>query len=280
MKTWLITGCSTGFGRELATAALAHGQQVAVTARHPGDIADIVAPYDSSAALALALDVTDPESVSIAVAAGHEHFGSIDVLLNNAGISYFGGVEESDPQAVRRLFEINFFGLMRVTNAVLPLMREQRSGTIVNLASIAGLNGFPGVGYYSASKFAVEGVSEALAQEVDAFGIRVLLVEPSAFRTDWARSSATVAEPIAAYDRTPLRQQVEAASDPATPLPGDPAKAAGAIIADVLRSGSNLHLPLGAASYLATTAKLDRLRAEYDALEQIARAADDLPAAV
>lgn len=187
MLIWLITGCSSGFGRALATAALAGGHRVAVTARDPADVADIIAPYDRASALALRLDVTDPEQVAAAVGATRDHNGSIDVLVNNAGISYFGGVEESDESDVRRLFEINFFGLMRMTNAVLPHMRQQGSGTIVNMASIAGLNGFASVGYYSASKFAVEGISEALAQEVQSFGIRVLLVEPSGFRTEAAR---------------------------------------------------------------------------------------------
>jgi NAD(P)-dependent dehydrogenase (short-subunit alcohol dehydrogenase family) len=178
-RTWLITGCSSGFGREIAKAALASGGQVVATARNPEEIADLVDPVGDAQALALRLDVTDPRSVTEAVDRANEHFGTIDILVNNAGISYFAGVEESDEEDVRRLFEINFFGLARVTNAVLPIMRAQRSGTIVNMASIAGLNGFASVGYYSASKFAVEGMSEALAREVEPFNIRVLVVEPS-----------------------------------------------------------------------------------------------------
>jgi NAD(P)-dependent dehydrogenase (short-subunit alcohol dehydrogenase family) len=275
MLTWLITGCSSGFGRALATVALAGGHRVGVTARDPADVADIVAPYDPARALALRLDVTDPKQVTSAVRGAHDHFGSIDVLVNNAGISYFGGVEESDEADVRRLFEINFFGLMRMTTAVLPHMREQRAGTIVNMASIAGLNGFASVGYYSASKFAVEGISEALAQEVRPFGIRVLLVEPSGFRTDWARSASGVRNPIAAYDATPLRAQVDEALSASAPQAGDPMKAAKAIIEDVVRGGPNLHLPLGAGSYEATTAKLERMAAEYASLEAVARGADD-----
>ncbi len=248
---------------------------MAVTARDPQDIAELVAPYDRSRALALRLDVTDLSQVTAAVTEASEHFGSIDVLVNNAGVSYFGGVEESEEEAVRRLFEINFFGLMRVTNAVLPQMREQKSGTIVNIASIAGLNGFASVGYYSASKFAVEGISESLAQEVRPFGIRVLLVEPSGFRTDWARSASKVENPIPAYDQTPLRRQVNTALTSTTPQNGSPTKAAEAIINEVMQGGSNLHLPLGAGSYETTIAKLALLKAEYDSLEQVARAADD-----
>jgi NAD(P)-dependent dehydrogenase (short-subunit alcohol dehydrogenase family) len=213
--------------------------------------------------------------VTAAVEATRRHFGSIDVLVNNAGISYFSGVEESDESDVRRLFEINFFGLMRMTDAVLPYLREQGSGTIVNMASIAGLNGFASVGYYSASKFAVEGISEALAQEVQPFGVRVLLVEPSGFRTEWGRSASAVRNPIAAYDGTPLRAQIDAALTSSAPQAGNPVKAADAIIEDVMRGGPNLHLPLGAGSYETTTAKLKNLIAEYASLEEMARMADD-----
>lgn len=275
MRTWFITGCSSGFGREIATTALAHGDCVVATARNPADIADIVAGHDAGQARALRLDVTDASQVAAAVAAAADAYGSVDVLVNNAGISYFAGVEESDENDVRRLFEINFFGLMRVTNAVLPLMRRQRAGTIVNMASIAGLNGFASVGYYSASKFAVEGISEALAQEVSPFGIRVLLVEPSGFRTDWARSASDVTHPISDYDATPLRGQVEQARTSSTPQSGNPKKAAEAIFRDAVQGGPNLHLPLGAGSFAATMAKLGRLRAEYASLEDVARMADD-----
>ncbi len=277
-KTWLITGCSSGFGRELVQAALANGHRVVATARNPDGVTDMVASAGPARALALRLDVTDGESVAAAVAAATAHFGGIDVLVNNAGISYFAGVEESDDDDVRRLFEINFFGLMRVTDAVLPIMRAQRSGTIVNMASIAGLNGFASVGYYSASKFAVEGISEALSSEVKPFGIRVLLVEPSGFRTDWARSANEVKHPIADYDSTPLRQQVAQARTSNAPQAGNPAKAAAAIVQDVADRGTNLHLPLGAGSIIATLTKLDAVKAEYESLESIARGADDSPA--
>jgi NAD(P)-dependent dehydrogenase (short-subunit alcohol dehydrogenase family) len=275
MRTWFITGCSSGFGREIAATALAHGDRVVATARDPGDIADVVAGHDTGRALALRLDVTNAAQVAAAVAAAGNAYGGIDVLVNNAGVSYFAGVEESDEDDIRRLFEINFFGLMRVTNAVLPLMRRQRRGTIVNMSSIAGLNGFASVGYYSASKFAVEGVSEALALELEPFGIRVLLVEPSGFRTDWARSANEVKHPISDYDATSMRRQVEQARTSRIPQAGNPKKAAEAIFRDAVQGGPNLHLPLGAGSYLATMAKLDRLATEYASLEQVARMADD-----
>jgi NAD(P)-dependent dehydrogenase (short-subunit alcohol dehydrogenase family) len=278
-KTWLVTGCSSGFGREIAAAALAAGDRVAATARNIADIADLVGPTGPEWAVALPLDVTEPASVTAAVASTLDRFGSIDVLVNNAGISYFGGVEESDDDDIRRLFEVNFFGLMRVTNAVLPSMRAQRSGTIVNMASIAGLNGFASVGYYCASKFAVEGISEALASELEPFGIRVLVVEPSGFRTDWARSASEARHPIADYDETPLRQQVSQARTSDTQQQGNPAKAAAVIVDDVARGGTNLHLPLGRGSVLTTLAKVDALQAEYESLAALARSVDDRPTA-
>lgn len=276
---WFITGCSSGFGREIAKAALASGARVVATARNPDEIADLVEPVGETRARALRLDVTDPESVADAVARAEAHFGAIDVLVNNAGVSYFAGVEESDEDDVRRLFDINFFGLARVTDAVLPIMRAQRSGTIVNMASIAGLNGFASVGYYSASKFAVEGLSEALSREISPFNIRVLLVEPSGFRTDWARSAGEVKHPISDYDSTPLRKQVADARTSTSSQAGNPAKAAAAIVNDVVNRGTNLHLPLGYGSVVATLAKLGKLRAEYESLSTTAREADDcLPA--
>ncbi|MFC4241765.1 oxidoreductase [Gryllotalpicola reticulitermitis] len=273
-RNWLITGCSSGFGREIAKAALATGDNVAATARRPEDLAEL-ASLGGDHILTHRLDVTDPESISDAISATIRRFETIDVLVNNAGISYFSGVEESDTDDVRRLFDINFWGLMRVTDAALPIMRAQRFGTIVNMASIAGLNGFPSVGYYSASKFAVEGISEALAREVELFGIRVLLVEPGGFRTDWARSSGGVRQPIADYDSTPLRQMVAGAQDNSTPQAGNPAKAAAAIVRDVHAGGPNAHLPLGAGSIAVTLAKLEALQAEYESLRAVAEAADD-----
>jgi NAD(P)-dependent dehydrogenase (short-subunit alcohol dehydrogenase family) len=276
MRTWIISGCSTGFGRELARTVLAHGDRAVVTARNPADIEDLVAPYGPSRALACALDVTRPDQVAQVTAAATEAFGAIDVLVNNAGISYFGGIEESDESEIRHLFEVNFFGLMRMTTAVLPQMRGQRSGTVVNIASIAGLNGFASVGYYSASKFAVEGISEALADELRPFCIRVLIVEPSGFRTDWARSATEVARPIADYDATPLREQVEQARISTNPQLGNPSKAAEAIYQDVSRGGSNLHLPLGTGSVQVTRAKLAALSIEYSSLEAQATSMDDV----
>ena len=199
---WFITGCSSGFGRELAKVALARGWRVVVTARNPLDAEDIVAGCDGRALL-LPLDVTDSVQVDAAVTEAIARFGRIDVLVNNAGIGYFAAIEEGEDAAIRRMFEINVFGLTRLTQAVLPIMRRQRSGHIVNFSSIGGLCAYPALGFYNATKFAVEGLSEALAKEAAPLGIKVLLVEPSGFRTDWAgRSAAESAREIADYAAT------------------------------------------------------------------------------
>ncbi len=238
---WFITGCSTGFGRELARATLDRGYRVVVTARRPADIADLAVGREARALL-LQLDVTKPEEIAAAVAAAEARFGRIDVLVNNAGIGYFGAVEESDDNEVRRMFEINFWGLANTTRAVLPGMRARRSGHIVNISSMGGVRGAPGVGYYNATKFALEGLSEALAQEVAALGITVLIVEPSGFRTDWAGRSANETQHlIADYDSTAgaRMRQIRAISGK---QPGDPARAAAAIVEAVEASHAPLRL--------------------------------------
>ncbi|MBA2620307.1 MAG: SDR family NAD(P)-dependent oxidoreductase, partial [Acidobacteria bacterium] len=188
-KVWLITGCSTGFGRELAKQLLEKGERVVVTARDASKVRDLVEINEKNA-LAVALDVTDVLQVKAAVEKAEARFGRIDVLVNNAGFGYFGSIEESEEREVRAMFEANFWGLSAMTRAVLPLMRKRRSGTIVNISSIGGFVGNPGVGYYNATKFAVNGFSEALKKEVEPLGIKVLLVQPSGFRTDWAGRSA------------------------------------------------------------------------------------------
>ena len=188
-KVWFITGCSTGFGRALASLALQQGNRVVVTARKTSDIEDIVAPYPETA-IAFKLDVTDKADIKASVEKALETFGGIDVLVNNAGIGYFGAVEESEEDEVRRMFEINVFGLANMTKEVLPIMRKQRSGHIVNIASIGGLVSFPAVGFYNATKYAVDGLSESLAKETAHLGIKVTVIAPSGFRTDWAGRSA------------------------------------------------------------------------------------------
>lgn len=185
MATWFVTGASRGFGREVALEALRTGDTVVATARSTRALTDLV-ELGGDRVLALELDVTKPEQVTAATQAALERFGRIDVLFNNAGIGYFAAVEESDEVEVRRMVEINLFGLASVTTALLPSMRQQRAGTVMNVSSVGGLRSFPAVGWYNATKFAVEGLSEALDLEASPLGIRVVLVEPSGFATDWA----------------------------------------------------------------------------------------------
>ena len=185
LPVWFITGCSTGFGRELAKLVLERGWRVLATARNPQQIQDLVAGTDGRG-LALKLDVTDSAQVIEAVKKAEATFSKIDVLVNNAGFGYMAAVEEGEDEEVRAMFETNFFGLVEMTKAVLPGMRRRRSGHILNISSIGGFVGFPSSGYYNATKFAVEGLSEALAKEVEPLGIKVIIVEPGPFRTDWA----------------------------------------------------------------------------------------------
>ena len=218
---WLITGCSTGFGRQLAKILVERGYRVAATARDPASVADIVKGNEETA-LALKLDVDKQAEIDAAVAATRRSFGRIDVLVNNAGYGYLAAVEEGEDDDVRAMFETNFFGLAAMTRAVLPVMRAQKSGAIVNISSMGGFIGFPGSGYYAATKFAVEGLSESLAKEVAPFGIKVVIVEPGPFRTDWAgRSLKTPKRPIEAYEETAVsrRRQVQSYSGN---QPGDP----------------------------------------------------------
>ena len=268
---WFITGCSTGFGRQLAAHVLERGYRTVVTARDPAEV-DVLAAKGE--ALVVKLDVTDQGQVDAAIKVAEKRFGRIDVLVNNAGIGYFAAVEESEEDQVRRMFEINVFGLSRMIHAVLPGMRARRHGFIVNLSSIAGLLSFPAIGYYSATKHAVEGLSEALWQEVEPLGIKVMLVEPSGFRTDWAGRSANESKKqIADYAATAgeWRQQVRASSGR---QPGDPARAALAIVKAVESKSPPHRLLLGADAYAAATAKLKALRDEFTAWEEVSLGAD------
>ena len=268
---WLITGCSTGFGRELARQVLALGYRAAVTARHPEALHDLA---DQGEALLLKLDVTEQAQVDAAIQATGQRFGPVDVLVNNAGIGYFAAVEESEEDPVRQMFEVNVFGLGRMIQAVLPGMRQRRSGFIVNFSSIGGLRSFPSLGYYNATKFAVEGLSEALWQEVEPLGINVMLVEPSGFRTDWAgRSASESRRQIGDYAKTAgaWRRQIRAISGK---QPGDPARAGRAIIEAVESQNPPHHLLLGNDAYHGAMAKLEELRKEFSAWESVSRGAD------
>ncbi|MEP6991216.1 MAG: oxidoreductase [bacterium] len=270
---WFITGCSTGFGRELARAVLARGHRAVVTARTPDAVRDLVEPFGDRA-LTLALDVTEPAQVRDTVAVAERTFGRIDVLVNNAGIGYFGAIEESDDADVRRMFEVNVFGLAHMTQAVLPGMRRRRRGHIVNIASIGGIRAFPAVGFYNATKFAVVGLSESLAMEVEPLGIKVTIVEPSGFRTDWAGRSANEAPvEIADYADTAGKNRHSLRANSGR-QPGDPVRAAEAIITAVESAEPPLHLLLGKAALRGANYKLDLLRRNFDAWEDTTIGAD------
>jgi len=272
-KVWFITGCSTGFGRALATNLLENGYRVAVTARNADKVADLVA-IDPANALAIALDVTDKQQVADAVAKAEEHFGHIDVLVNNAGFGYFGSIEESDEAEVRSMFEANFWGLAEMTRAVLPKMRERRSGTIVNISSIGGFVSFPGLGYYHATKYAVNGFSEALKKEVEPLGIKVVLVQPSGFRTDWAGRSANDApSTIADYAETAGTNQANIRGYSGN-QPGDPVRAAKAIIQAVESDEPPFYFLLGKAALKNARLKLDALKADFDKWADVTEGAD------
>ena len=268
---WFITGCSTGFGRELAKHVLERGYRTVVTARNPDEVNDLAAMGE---ALVLKLDVTDQGEIDAAIKAAEDKFGRIDVLVNNAGIGYFAAVEESEEDQIRRMFEINVFGLSRMMRAVLPGMRHRRKGFIVNFSSIGGLVSFPSTGYYHATKFAVEGLSEALWQEVEPLGIKVMLVEPSGFRTDWAGRSANESKrQIDDYAATAgaRRSQSRALSGK---QPGDPVRAAHAIVKAIESPNPPHHLLLGNNAYEAAMAKLEVLRREFSEWEAVSRGTD------
>jgi NAD(P)-dependent dehydrogenase (short-subunit alcohol dehydrogenase family) len=272
-NVWFITGCSTGFGRELAKHLLENNYRVVVTARNTEKIQNLV-EINKDNALAVALDVTDKAQITDAVAKAEDHFGKIDVLVNNAGFGYFGAIEESDEREVRAMFEANFWGLAEMTRAVLPKMRERRSGAIVNISSIGGLVGNPSVGFYNATKFAVNGLSEALQKEVAPLGINVIIVEPSGFRTDWAGRSANDATvKIDDYKETAGAFQTMIRGYSGN-QPGDPTRAAKAIVKAVEAENPPKNLLLGRAALNNARLKLEALKEEFDAWAEISEGAD------
>lgn len=272
-KVWFITGCSTGFGRELARQLLENGYRVVVTAREAHKIQDLIESKAENA-LGLPLDVNDEAQVQSSVAAAIERFGRIDVLVNNAGFGYFGSVEESVEKEVRAMFETNFWGLSAMTRAVLPSMRTRRSGTIVNISSIGGSVAFPALSYYHATKYAVNGFSESLAKEVAPLGIKVVIVQPSGFRTDWAGRSANDApQTIADYAETAGANK-ESIRGYSGKQPGDPVRAVRAIIKAVESENPPLRLLLGKAALKNARLKLDELKTDYEAWAETSESAD------
>jgi NAD(P)-dependent dehydrogenase (short-subunit alcohol dehydrogenase family) len=226
-KVWFITGTSRGFGREWAIAALERGDQVAATARDASTLEDLVATY-GDLILPLELDVNDHSSDFAAVATAHEHFGRLDVVINNAGYGQFGMIEELSETEARDQIETNLFGALWITQAALPFLRAQGSGHIIQVTSIGGITAFGGIGMYHASKWALEGLTQALAQEVAEFGVHVTLVEPGGYATDWGGSSARHATANPAYDE--LRARTNAWRARRMAKPGDPKATRAAIL--------------------------------------------------
>ncbi len=272
-QVWFITGCSTGFGRELARLVLTGGKRAVVTARDKASVADLVGDAGDRA-LALDLDVTDGAQVASAVQAAERHFGAIDVLVNNAGYGYQSSVEEGDEAEIRAQFDANVFGLFALTRAALPGMRARHRGHVINITSVAGFVGYPGSGYYAASKHAVEGWSDALAAEAGPLGIKVTCVEPGPFRTDWAgRSLKQTSSRIADYADTVasrLKRTAEASGTQA----GDPARAAAAMVQIAESDNPPRHLVLGAFGVEAVTKKLREALAEVEAWRETSLATD------
>ena len=270
---WFITGCSTGFGHELAKLVLARGWRAVVTARDASRVADLVLGVEERA-LALALDVNDSAQISAAVAATHAKFGRIDVLVNNAGYGYMSSVEEGDEAQVRAQFDANVFGLFAMTRAVLPGMREQRSGHVINITSVAGHVGFPGSGYYAASKHAVEGWSDSLAAEGKPLGIKVTCVAPGPSRTDWAgRSMTQTPNRIADYADT-VGARLKNTSANSGHQAGDPVRIAEAMIAITQHAQPPRSFVLGAFGVDAVTGHLARKLAEIEAWREVGVATD------
>jgi len=272
-KVWFITGASTGFGRELAEQLLVAGERVVATARRPEQLADLGKAHPDTA-LVVALDVNNAKSVEVAVSAALARFGRVDVLINNAGYGLAGAVEEATEEEFMPVFETNVFGLIRLTRALLPQLRKQRSGTIVNLSSVGGLIGSPGWAYYNATKFAVNGFSEGLAAELAPLGIHVMVVEPGPFRTDFlGRSGVEAAARIADYDETAGKTR-EYFHTQAGKQKGDPVRAAAAIIGAVQASAPPKHLLLGQLALTRFRKRLGDWNTELDQWESVSVGAD------
>lgn len=270
---WFITGCSTGFGREIARAVLARGWRLVATARDAERVADLAEGAEDRA-LALALDVTDRARIASAVDEAIARFGRIDVLVNNAGYGYQASVEEGLEDEIRAQFEANVFGLFALTRAVLPHMRAQGGGHIVNMSSVAGFIGFAGSGYYAASKHAVEGWSDSLAAEGEPVGIRVTCVEPGPFRTDWAgRSLRQTPVEIEEYQLT-AGARLGLTAGYSGKQPGDPARAAETIIATIREPRPPRHLLLGRFAYETVTRQMRERLADMERRRDAALAAD------
>lgn len=270
---WFITGCSTGFGKELAQLVLARGWRAVVTARKPEQVKELVAGNEANA-LAVELDVTDRSQIENAVRAAEEKFGRIDVLVNNAGYGYLAAIEEGEEEPVRAMFETNFFGLVNLTNAVLPGMRERRSGHVVNFSSIGGLVSFAATGYYHATKYAVEGMSESLSIELAPLGIKVLIVEPGPFRTDWAGRSLLESKIVIDDYASTAGERRQQSRERSGKQVGDPVRAGEAIIKAVESENPPLRLVLGKPGLDLVSKKLEAVKKDLDRWRETTLSAD------
>ncbi len=273
MKTWLITGCSTGFGRQLAEAVAERGDQLVATARSTDALQSLCARYPQTVR-SIALDVTRPGDAARAVALAERAFGGLDILVNNAGFGFIGAIEEGEPGEYRPMFEVNVFGLIETTRAALPALRKRQGARIVNISSGAGIAGSAGSGFYNATKFAVEGLSEALAEELRPLGLGVIIVEPGPFRTDFlGRSIVMAAQQIAAYAGTVrARRDYRATND--GKQAGDPAKAVAVMLRAIDAEDPPLHLPVGPVAHRIAERKLESFRADIAAWRDISIATD------
>ena len=270
MKTWFITGTSRGFGREWAIAALDRGDRVAATARNTGSLDELVAKY-GDAVLPIKLDVTDREAAFAAVRQAHEHFGRLDVVVNNAGYGHFGMIEEVSEAEIRAQLETNVLGALWVTQAALPFLREQGSGHILQVSSIGGISAFLNTGAYHASKWALEGFSQSLSQEVAGFGVKVTLIEPAGYSTDWAGSSAVCSTPLPVYDQ--VRDEALRARAQRFPAPGNPVATRDAILTLVDSDNPPLRLFLGQSPLRVAVADYGARLASWGQWQQVAEAA-------
>jgi NAD(P)-dependent dehydrogenase (short-subunit alcohol dehydrogenase family) len=270
---WFITGCSTGFGREIARQVLGRGWRAVVTARNLEQVRDIVTGHKDNA-LGLSLDVNDKDAIARAVQSAEEEFGRIDVLVNNAGYGYLAAIEEGEDDEVRAMFETNVFGLIDLIKAVLPGMRRRKKGHIVNISSIGGLVSFAATGYYHATKYAVEGLSESLALEVAPLGIKVLIVEPGPFRTDWAGRSIKFSKTrLPDYEPTAGKRRAETEARSGNQA-GDPVRGVEAIIKAVETKDAPLRLLLGKPALDLAYKKMETLKTNFDAWSEVTRGAD------
>ncbi len=272
-RVWIITGCSTGFGRELVKVVAARGEIAIGTVRKQEQIKDLEA-IDNELVKGLVLDVQKQDTIDEASKLIQEQYGRLDVLVNNAGYGTLGPIEETSEEEIQRQFDVNVYGCIRMMKLALPFMRKQRSGHILNITSIAGLNGFPGVGIYNGSKFALEGIGEALAAETKHLGIKVTNVEPGPFRTDWAGRSATYNESnIVEYNES-ANKNMDAIREVSGNQIGDPIKAVNAMYELTTIDEPPVHLPLGEPAYKRVGIRLEEFKEEVDKFEYLGRPTD------